>query len=365
METATLVETFREAGLSPYQARTYVALLDLGAAAATELAAAADVPSARIYDVLRDLETRGYVETYEREHLCVRAHSPAEVLEDLRSRARELEAAANEVETRWEQPDLRGARASLVRRFDTVIDQAQAFVETANHQIQLSVTLDEYEMLRPALRAAHERGVSVRVAIHTSLDASPPSESRFAGVCTEIRHRRLPGPFVALIDRHQTCFAHHADSVDRYGVLVDDRAHTYVFNWYFQTCLWDPWPLVYSDRPSDPPMEYVDLRQCIRDIAPLVADGATVRVDVTGRDLETGESRSLHGVVVDLLVAEGIPEGDVPMRELVGQAAIVVEGTEHGDRAGDRRRYTVGGWGAILEEIEAENVTVTEIDHGG
>ncbi|MFC7317058.1 TrmB family transcriptional regulator, partial [Halomarina halobia] len=270
METEALIETFREAGLSPYQASTYVALLDVGATSATELAATADVPSARIYDVLRALESRGYVETYEREHLCVRAHSPAEVLDDLRSRAREFEEAAEEVETRWEQPDIKGARASLVRRFDTVVDQARAFIEAASHQVQLSVSLDEYESLRTALQSAHDRGISVRVTVYTSPDEGAPPESPFAGVCTEVRHRRLPGPFVALIDRHQTCFAHHADSVDRYGVLVDDRAHTYVFNWYFQTCLWDPWPLVYSDRPSDPPMEYVDLRQCIREIAPMV-----------------------------------------------------------------------------------------------
>ncbi|MFC7317059.1 TrmB family transcriptional regulator sugar-binding domain-containing protein, partial [Halomarina halobia] len=64
----------------------------------------------------------------------------------------------------------------------------------------------------------------------------------------------------------------------------------------------------------------------------------------------------------DVLVAEGVPEGDVPMRDLVGQAAIVVE-SEGRDGGGiDQGTYTIGGWGAILEDVEAERVTVTSID---
>ncbi|MFC6836770.1 TrmB family transcriptional regulator [Halomarina ordinaria] len=354
MDTEALVATFREAGLSPYQASTYVALLDLGTASATELAEAAEVPSARIYDVLRDLESRGYIETYEREHRCARAHSPAQVLADLRERATEFEAAAEEVEARWEQPDVKSPRASLVHRFDTVLDRARTCIERATHQVQLSVSESEFGSLRGSLRAARERGAAVNVVVHTDPDAPAPERARFEGICSEVRHRPLPAPFVALVDRHQTCFAHHADSVDRYGVLVDDRAHTYVFNWYFQTCLWEPWPVVHSDGEDGLPREYVDLRRCLRDVTPALADGATVRVTVEGRDLTSGDPRTIRGDVVDVRTASEVSGATPSLRDLAGRATLVVDDGE--------RTHAVGGWGAVVEEVEATRITVDDID---
>lgn len=44
MDTTTLAATLADAGLSPYQADAYVALLDLGSASAGQLADASDVP---------------------------------------------------------------------------------------------------------------------------------------------------------------------------------------------------------------------------------------------------------------------------------------------------------------------------------
>lgn len=71
-----------------------------------------EVPGPRIYDVLRSLADREYVETYEQDTLRARAHSPADVLDDLRGRADRFESAAEEIEERWEQPGLESTKAS-------------------------------------------------------------------------------------------------------------------------------------------------------------------------------------------------------------------------------------------------------------
>ena len=51
-----------------------------------------EVPRPRIYDVLRSLTDREYVETYEQDTLRARAHSPADVVDDLRGRADRFES---------------------------------------------------------------------------------------------------------------------------------------------------------------------------------------------------------------------------------------------------------------------------------
>lgn len=84
MNTDDLVAVLKQAGFSPYQADAYVTLLELGATAASELADASDVPGPRIYDVLGDLEDRGYVVTYEQDRLYARARDPRSCQEVVR-----------------------------------------------------------------------------------------------------------------------------------------------------------------------------------------------------------------------------------------------------------------------------------------
>jgi sugar-specific transcriptional regulator TrmB len=351
MDSSELVETLERAGLAPYQADAYVALLEYGATSATELASASGVPKPRIYDVLEELEERGYVETYEAGSLHARAHSPAGVMEDLRSRAELFESAAGEVEERWQQPDLESSRASIVKRFRTVYERASAFVDGAEHQVHVSLTAEEFQRLRPRLAAAHERGVSVRVSVHTNPGEATP-DLDFRGACSEARHREFPAPFVTLVDRRKTCFAHHPDAFEEYGVLVDDRTHAHVFHWYFRTALWDDWEILYAAS-DDGPVEYLDIRQCARDLSPVIEAGAEVRVRVEGHDIETGEDVELEGRVREAVVSASGGRIDGQRTSVAGQVSLIVE-------TGDGTT-TVGGWGTMLESVEATHITVLEL----
>jgi sugar-specific transcriptional regulator TrmB len=354
MDSDELVETMRGAGLSPYQAAAYVALLDLGAAPATDIADASDVPKPRVYDVLDALEERGFVECYETDTLHARAHDPGEVLSTLRDRAERFETAAEEVEDRWEKPELESNGASIVKQYDTVLKHAEEFIRAADHQIQLSTTMADFERLKPLLVDAHERGVVIRLSLHTEPDADRPSAARFEGACSEARHRELPAPFVALVDRRKTCFAHHPSSFDQYGVLVDDHTHTFVFHWYFLACLWEHWEPLYALRTDGVAPEYVDIRRCVGDLRPVLTAGGSVEVDVEGHDLRTGEDVRFAGRVVEALYAPEPPDGDPDgTLELGGQVTLIVET--------DRGEVSVGGWGAVVEDVEATRIAIRSV----
>ena len=358
MDAGALQSTLEDAGLSPYQAEAYVILLDLGAASATTVAEASEVPAPRIYDVVRSLAEQGYVETYEQGSLHVRAHSPADVLSDLRSRATRLVDAADEIERRWERTRPASNEASIVTRFETVLDRARGFLREAEFQAQLSLSPEQFADLRPTLETAHERGVNVRLSIQTDPDASDatdlPDAETLARTCTEARHRPLPAPFVVLVDRTRTCFGPHAASVNQYGVLVDDRTHAYVFHWYFLTCLWEVWDPIHATSTIESlPAEYVDIRQCIREIEPLLAEGQRIMARVGGYDTETGDRRDLTGRITDVSYPGDTAAGTepTPLAELAGQVMFTLET--------DERTHRIGGWGAILEPTEATCVTIT------
>ena len=357
MERAELTQTLEEAGLSPYQADAYVTVLELGAAPVMRVAEASGVPDPRIYDVLRDLESAGYIETYEQESLYARANSLEEMTENLESRANRFTEATEEIERRWNEPSVEQSTVSIVTRFETVIRNADEFIRNAESQVNVSLGVEDFERLRPALREATERGVRVNLSIHTPEgdEDTLPEPKELRDVCSEARHRRLPSPFAVIVDRTKTCFAPHAGSTNEYGVLVDDRTHTYVFHWYFLTTQWDTWEPIYSSIGDEPPIEYVDIRYCVRDVAPLLHDGETVRVRIEGADTESGEDRTVEGVLSDVVVTGPKDAADAEgIASYGGQVALVVE-------TGDGP-IEVGGWGAMVEAVEAHRITVVGIE---
>ncbi|NKE34837.1 TrmB family transcriptional regulator [Natronococcus sp. JC468] len=354
MNPDELAATLEEAGLSPYQADAFVTLLERGSASATDVAQASSVPDPRIYDVLRGLEERGYVETYEQGSLQARARDPTEVLDDLRSRATRLEDAAEEIETRWTRPDIEDHAVSIVKRFDTVLTRANELIRSADHQIQIGLTPPQFDALEDALVAAREAGADVKLCLfpETAAEPSLPATERLAEACTEARYRRIPAPFVALVDRSWTCFAPNRHSANEYGVLVNDRTHAYVFYWYFSTCLWDVYEPVYSARDDELPTTYVDIREALRRIESLLEEGRRIEATVEGFETDTGLETTASGTVTDVDYT-GRSDGDggaVPITQFAGKAAFALER--------DGRTRTVGGWGAIVEDVEAVRITL-------
>jgi sugar-specific transcriptional regulator TrmB len=355
-ERADLISVLEDAGFSPYQADAYVTLLEFGAAPATEIAEASDVPDPRIYDVLRDLEDAGYTETYEQDLLYARAINPEKVLKNLRTRANRFSEAAEEIERRWDEPPMEVTVVSLVKRFETVRNYADEAIRDARNQVQVSLSAAQYERLRPALREAKGNGANVHLSLHTGgagVDSLPDREDVTA-VCTEARTRHKPAPFVAIVDRTESCFAPNRGSTNEYGVLVDDRTLTYVLHWFFLTVLWDIWEVYHAADDGEPPTDYLDIRYCVRDVAPLLADGATVDIRIEGVDTETGAGRTVEGTVREV-TANGHEDGpSVPIAEYSGQIGMIVD-TEDGP-------VEVGGWGAMVEEVEAHRITVLSVE---
>jgi sugar-specific transcriptional regulator TrmB len=354
VKRAELVEVLRDAGLSPYQADAYVTTLEFGAAPVTDIAEVSDVPDPRIYDVLRDLDEEGYIELYEQESLHARAYSFETVTEDLETRASRFREAAEEIERRWEQPAMQETSVSIVGQFETVIKNAAEWIRAADDRVQVSLCADQYDRLQPALSEAVDAGVDVYLSVHANERFFERTD--VATVCTEARNREIPSPFVTIVDRTRSCFAPHEGSSNEYGVLVDDRTHTYVFHWFFLTTQWDVWnPFYVADDDGEFPTDYVDVRYCVRDIAPLLDAGATVRVRASGIDLESDAKRTVEGRVSELLLSDAARER-VP-RDIAtygGQVGLVIE-TDDGP-------VTVGGWGAMVEELEAPRVTVVAIE---
>ncbi|WP_435066208.1 TrmB family transcriptional regulator [Halobaculum sp. EA56] len=351
METETLRSTLEDVGLTQYEAKTYVAVLELGSASATEIADAADVPQARVYDVLRNLEGRGYVETYERGSLHARARDPEEVIAELETYADTVTEAGSELRERWEEPTVENHRVSVIRPVSSVYERARERIADAHNEIEIAVTPDRFADFRAELADAVDRGVVVKLTL-TGVETLPDPD--LDGAVTEARHRHLPTPFLLLADRMSACFTPEESlhPSQEYGLLVNDYSLSRMFDWYFQTAFWEPWPRVYSAREEGPPRTYTNIRECIRSIRPAVDDGREVVLTVYGQSRSDGTDRELTGRVVDVTYTTGGEDGPT-LASFTDEAVIDLE-TPDGT-------VTVGGWGAMLEDVEAHRFVVEEI----
>lgn len=353
MDEEQLRAGLQEAGLSQYEADAYLAVLERGTAPAVKIAEQTGVPKSRIYDVLRDLEREGYIETFEQDSaLSARACDPTEVMTDLQQRANRLSTTAEAIQDRWERPEISGHKITIVKRFDSVVEQFRAAADEATNQIQIAVSPSQFEAVRPVLEAAVDRDVFVKLCVATGLeDPHAVDDIPFEGVATEARHRSLPAPFTALIDRSQTFFSSMSHPSDQYGIIIDDLTLTYVFHWYFQGALWGTWQSVYDSTAEGTKRVYVDVRECVQDIAPIVNAGTPIPATVRGFEIRTGEDVTLSGEITEIISAS-LPDEDglLTLTQLAGQATLVLES--------DGREYGVGGRGATIEDVEATRITI-------
>lgn len=356
MKDEQLIQILEDAGLSPYQAEAYVTLLVLGNASATDVADRCDVPDPRIYDVLRDLESKDYVETYQQDNLTARAHDPETVLEDLQSRSSAYLDAAKEIQERWNEPPITEHEVSIVKRFDTVLSRARSLVDEAKTQVQFAGHVDQFRAMTDHFTDARERGVSVKLCLWTDGGtADLPQDSALSGVCSEARYHELPTPFVVIVDRTSTSFAPNRRSTDEYGVVVTDRTYSFVFHWYFLTALWENSETEYTEQSADSPTTYVDIRYCVRDLKTLLNEDATVMVTVSGYEMETTEAIEISGVVTNATYSENPTDDEhqLPLSRLSGRVSLTVDSGES--------HVEIGGWGAVTGEVEAETITIDEV----
>jgi len=238
-----------------------------------------------------------------------------------------------------------------------VLDHAREHIREADYEVEVVLTMSQFESLREELAAAYDRGIVVKVAI-TSAPGSSPIEDPddvFDGVATEVRVRQLPTAFIVLVDRTEVCFAPTArlPKGQEYGILVDDYTLSQMFDYYYQTAVWESWEAIYSARDDELPTTYTDIRECLWAIGPYVRSGDVVYATVEGYNQTRDERVSLVGRITEVSYVDG-GDGSPSLAAFVEEANFVLE-TDNGT-------YEIGGRGALLEDIEAYRIDIEAMD---
>ena len=157
-------------GLSEYESQAYIANISLVSGTGTELSLASNVPRSKIYEVLKSLEKKGFIEIIQGRPLKFNVIPPHEVFEKSRNQIKEqLDDAENELNFIYENqiPNI-PAPMWLIHGPEKNMKKEIEIIARAQKSLFILEGLifnDEAPKLKQSLNKAIERGVHTKVIL--------------------------------------------------------------------------------------------------------------------------------------------------------------------------------------------------------
>lgn len=329
-----VAETF---DFGEYEVRAYLTVLEGGEMTAAEIASEADIPQPRVYDTVRDLAAEGFLELRESRPMTVRAVDPEDAFNEVRS---SLDDLVEGLEARYTAPSQETDAAAVVRSRSTIRRQLRQVIDRAEYELVLSLTPDLVGRFEEPLRAARENGVDVELLVSPESDVPDPETFDYGAVCTRARTRRgVTTPILAIADGSDAVYATRAalQGDERYAVVFGRSELGFLVSAFFETVvLPTTTTLSVAEEERSWPRKYATLRRCVRDLGE--AD-QQFYATVHGRDVVTGEPRTVRGELVDWSAAADL-----------SRASMTV--------ATEQEETVVGGQLAALEDVEAHELEI-------
>src|SRR5712691_4101465 len=167
-------KALKEFGLTEYEAKVYVSLVESGTQAASELSRTASIPYSKIYEILGNLERKGWVETEQGRPSKYFPKPPSTALESSRVRTEntlkssQMDALSElqplyEKKGVQERPDI-----WIVRGQNNILDRIKETLGRTRRELLVAMPIvpdPVMSMATPLLSLMNSRGVKVSVMI--------------------------------------------------------------------------------------------------------------------------------------------------------------------------------------------------------
>ena len=346
MDDATLRAHLSRFGFSEKEIDTYLTLLAHGEAKASTIADVAGVSKRYVYSVSEALADRGFVEV--NDHVVptrIRARSPEAVVERL---VADTEAIKPALEARYTRTEPAADQFEVVKSRETVLKRIQDSIADSETELTLSLPIGRLPSVADELKAAVDRGVLVTLLI-TETDEPPADHTGVASI-TRIWGEPMPAMVTAddrvgLVAPAEMLTSTHSDT--QAIVFAHPQLGPVIVGSFFGNY----WPVgteVAVTNPQDLPLTESDVRKAVVQATLWLKQDTDLRARITGRWIDTSEPIEVEGSVV--ATAQGIVKPTNSRFPVEASLTLDHEGTQ----------VTVGGEGAFIEDIEAEEVRLCQ-----
>ena len=172
-----IVASLMRLGLTRYEALAYTALVCLGSGTVADINKESGVPTTKLYEVMRKLEAKGWVEVLRERPLRFKARPPDEVLRsELRELTKEVEDARTVLAEIYEKrAEVERSEVWMVRGLANVESKMTNMIEGARAKIYLALSklaIGFLDRAKETLKNAYWRGLEVKVLL-TGVEEAP------------------------------------------------------------------------------------------------------------------------------------------------------------------------------------------------
>ena len=168
------IKAMSEFGLTGYEIKTYLTLLEFGARTASEISESSTVPYSKIYDVLNNLETKGWVEIQQSRPNKFYPKSPSSALEIIKLES-EMRKKRNEKQVIDElQPvyDKKGVRERpdiwIVKGQHNILNKIKEAIKNCEEELLIAippVLAELTSLFLPTLKNLKNKGINIKILI--------------------------------------------------------------------------------------------------------------------------------------------------------------------------------------------------------
>jgi sugar-specific transcriptional regulator TrmB len=343
MNRQQLVEKLRELGMTQYQAHAYVGAVSLGTTRPPDLAEEADIPRARVYDVIDHLDELGLVEVHSRSGgKEVEALPPDVALEEYKNRRIDdltdtIQSVTSGLSPHYDRGESTEGFMTMLRREEAALRHIRQAANEAEWWLTLILPESMYAEVADEVTEAVERGTTVRLVLRNAdTDRDFPDGM-------SVRYRLLSNILV-VADRSYVVFSSTAPSSAPLPYLVIREAN---LAHLFQNYGVHIWPYLESlHETTGYPRWYLEPRYAILDMGDELREN-TYTARIAGRWTGDRYMSEWTGTIVDCELTE---PSDNPMSAFLGSAKLRVD---IGDEVVD-----VGGWKALSDQIAAHAIEI-------
>jgi len=342
MDDATLRAHLRRFGLSDKEVDTYLTLLEHGEATASQIADVAGVSKRYVYSVSETLENRGFVTVADHSvPTTICALPPDEVVDEL---VWDAEAMRPALTARYTQTEPSNEQFELVKSRITVLKRIRSFISEANNELALSVPVELLDEVEDELSAARDRDVLVLLLVSGTTEIARETTS-LASV-TRLWSEQMPTMLTA---------DHRVGVVAPIGMLSSAHSDTQAIVFaqkhlgpvIVASFFGNYWPVAREVAVADPaelPVSYENFRHAVFQATLWFRADTKLIADIKGRTTTDNEPVDVSCRIVN--VTQGLIEPTNNAFPVEHSLTVEIDG----------ETYTVGGYGAFLETIEADRV---------
>lgn len=226
-----VIRALRASGMSLYEARIYLGLVQHGPQNGNELSKAAGVPSSKVYALLDKMAQEGIVHAIRKgsttEFVCI---SPRELVERLRQQFNEpidfLDQTLPKLATF--EP---ASEVFVMTGRPAILENCRYLLNGAERDVSISIWPDEYRELADAFEATEARGVQIFGMFYGQ--ELPTAGSWLAHSYQEIVAGRIHGRILTVVaDREEAIVAHLPEHGEPSGVRTRSPALTLITQEY-------------------------------------------------------------------------------------------------------------------------------------